>query len=215
MKANKIIRKSCRLLVAAALILTASMNVRAAAIVNPNVRLDVNGGDPLGITAKAVAVGETYGELPVPTRAKHTFIGWCTTEDGTGLLIKEDTVCQTEDEHILYAIWLTKKGAVAKPKPQLELRQGKVRERTDGRLKLRYQRVSKANGYKIQFGTNKKFKKDTYETLTVSKNDNIIFIYGIPPYKTYYVRVKAYRKTATGKRWGKWSKVKKFTSTIR
>lgn len=183
--------------------------------INPNVRLDVNGGESIKVTALAVPVGQPYGELPTPKRSKHTFLGWNTSADGNGVMIAPDTVCTIEGEHIIYAIWLTKKGAVANPEPTLELRDGKARERTDGRLKLRYQRVAKADGYKIRFSTTKTFKKGTYETLTINKNDNIVFIYGVPPYKTYYCKVKAYKKTAKGKRWGSWSKVKKFRTTVK
>lgn len=190
--------------------------VCAASGMNANVRFDPNGGADVSVNAKAVPVGEAYGKLPVPTRSKHKFVGWCTTANGKGAYVTADTICQTEKEHILYAIWKTKKGKIAKARPTLTIRSDdKVVERTDGRLKLRFQRVAKASGYKIRFSTTKKFKKGTYETLTLNRNDNIVFVYGIPPYKTYYVKVRAYKKVGGKKRWGKWSKVKKFTSTVR
>lgn len=195
-------------------VLGCGMSGRAAAW-NANVRFDVNGGQDLNVNAKSVPVGQPYGELPKPFRAGHKFTGWNTKPSGKGVYITADTVCTTEDEHILYAVWVTPKGKTAKAKPTLTMRQGRVAERTDGRLKLRFQKVAKASGYKVRFSTTKKFKKGTYETLTLNKNDNIIFIYGVPPYKTYYVKVKAFQNRSGKKVYGRWSKVKKFTTTVR
>lgn len=187
----------------------------AAEVVNANVRFDVNGGREIKVNAKSVPVGQPYGELPKPSRPDHKFTGWNTQPNGKGEYVTAETVCTTEDEHILYAVWITKKGRIAKAKPTLTIRQGRVAERTDGRLKLRFQKVAKASGYKVRFSTTKKFKKGTYETLTLNKNDNIIFIYGVPPYKTYYVKVRAFQKKGGKKIYGRWSKVKKFTTTVR
>lgn len=69
-----------------------------------------------------------------------------------------------------------------------------------------WKKVSKADGYQLQYATNKKFKakkniqtKKTKYTIKKLKK------------KTYYVRVRAYKLDGQKKVYGKWSKIKKVT----
>ena len=54
---------------------------------------------------KQVAVGETYGTLPVPEKAQYIFGGWWTEPDGGGAEITEDTIVTETADHTLYAKW--------------------------------------------------------------------------------------------------------------
>jgi uncharacterized repeat protein (TIGR02543 family) len=54
-----------------------------------------------------VTLGSPYGTLPKPEREHYGFGGWYTGENGTGDPITEDTVCDKDYDHTLYAKWLT------------------------------------------------------------------------------------------------------------
>ena len=51
-----------------------------------------------------VVFGDTYGELPEPTREGYTFDGWYTEKDG-GELVEAGTEVSGKDAHTLYAHW--------------------------------------------------------------------------------------------------------------
>ncbi|MCQ4023359.1 MULTISPECIES: InlB B-repeat-containing protein [unclassified Ruminococcus] len=70
------------------------------------VSFDPNGGE-LSETSKPVYYGQTYGDLPVPTKANYTFDGWYTAEtDGTK--ITESSVVNALANQTLYAHWSPK-----------------------------------------------------------------------------------------------------------
>ncbi|MBP3567558.1 MAG: InlB B-repeat-containing protein, partial [Lachnospiraceae bacterium] len=68
-----------------------------------NVFFDSTGGS-VGISVKTVSYGETYGELPVPTKDYYTFSGWYTQPEG-GTKILESSKVNISDTTILYAQW--------------------------------------------------------------------------------------------------------------
>ena len=65
------------------------------------------------------------------------------------------------------------------------------------------------SGYQLQYAQNRKFTKKK-KTVTVGKNKHRKIIKRVKKGKTYYVRVRAYRKASGKKVYGKWSKVKKI-----
>ena len=65
------------------------------------------------------------------------------------------------------------------------------------------------SGYQLQYAQNRKFTKKK-KTVTVGKNKLHKIIKKVKKGKTYYVRVRAYRKASGKKVYGKWSKVKKI-----
>lgn len=71
-----------------------------------NVIFDANGGT-VSESKREMFYGETFGELPTPTRDYYTFVGWYTkkevTDDDTA--VTEDTVATTLDDITLYAKW--------------------------------------------------------------------------------------------------------------
>ncbi len=67
------------------------------------VTFDANGGSE--VTAEnRVYYGQTYGDLPVPTRANHGFIGWFTEADG-GMQITSESIVSAHVNQKLYAHW--------------------------------------------------------------------------------------------------------------
>ena len=67
------------------------------------VTFDANGGS-VNTSNKIVKSGETYGELPVPTRVDHTFLGWYTDAYG-GTNVTSTTTVSKLTSHTLYAHW--------------------------------------------------------------------------------------------------------------
>lgn len=68
-----------------------------------NVTFDANGGT-VSTNTREVTYGSPYGELPTPTRAGYTFLGWGTTSGG-GYQIEANTPVYRAENHTLYAIW--------------------------------------------------------------------------------------------------------------
>ncbi len=63
------------------------------------------GEGELETTTKSVTYGDTYGELPEPTRAGYSFFAWFTEEDGGTQITPETKVDITADQ-TLYASWI-------------------------------------------------------------------------------------------------------------
>ncbi len=75
-----------------------------------------------------------------------------------------------------------------------------------GKLKLKWKKVSGANGYQIIYAYNKQFKKA--KKITTKKNT--VMLKGIKDKKVCYVKVRAYKLDSAGKRvYGKYSKKEK------
>ena len=67
------------------------------------VTFDANGG-AVSPQSKTVTNGGAYGDLPVPSRANHTFVGWHTSADG-GERITADSPVSLSSNQTLYAHW--------------------------------------------------------------------------------------------------------------
>ena len=78
-------------------------------------------------------------------------------------------------------------------------------------LVVRYSKVSGAKGYQITYATNSKFTKGKKVVNTTKRTKTI---QKLKKGKTYYVRVRAYKKDSTGRKvYGKYSKVMKVKIT--
>ena len=84
----------------------------------------------------------------------------------------------------------------------------KVTALSGKKAKVTLQKVSGADGYEIVYSTDKKFKKNVKkETVTVTSKTLSKLSKG----KTYYVKVRAYKKDSTGaKIYGSFSSAKKI-----
>lgn len=67
------------------------------------VTFNPNGGGVSPLT-KVVKKGETYKELPIPTKAGYVFDGWFTELDGGTQVLSDSTIISNAD-HTLYAHW--------------------------------------------------------------------------------------------------------------
>ncbi len=81
----------------------------------------------------------------------------------------------------------------------------KVKNKKRKRVKVSWKKLSKVTGYQIQYSVNKKFKK----AKNVSTKKGNYTIKKLKKKKTYYIRVRAYKKNGKKKIYGSWSKVKK------
>lgn len=95
--------------------------------------------------------------------------------------------------------------------PVKEVKPGKVKitslKGAKKQFKVVYKKVSGATGYQISYALNSKFKKA--KTVAVKSNVLKKTIKKLKSKKTYYVRVRAIKKTADSKLVGAWSQVKK------
>ena len=81
-----------------------------------------------------------------------------------------------------------------------------VKSAKAGQLAVKYKKVSKAKGYQIKIGINKKMTKNK----KVAKTKKLVKTFkNLKKGKTYYVKVRAYRKSGKKTVYGKWSAVKK------
>ena len=68
------------------------------------VYFDPNGG-VVSQTSKTVAAGSIVGSMPTPTREGYTFLGWSTSKNTSGLLLKTGDEMVVEKDTTLYAEW--------------------------------------------------------------------------------------------------------------
>ncbi|WP_395028222.1 fibronectin type III domain-containing protein, partial [Robinsoniella sp.] len=72
-----------------------------------------------------------------------------------------------------------------------------------------WKRDKKASGYQVQYSLSKKFAGSKTKVKTVSKNKTTrLELKKLKTRKTYYVRVRSYKKAGNSKVYGNWSKVK-------
>ncbi len=68
-----------------------------------SIKFDANGG-MVSVSSLDIAVGDTYGSLPIPIRDFYDFEGWYTSKSG-GEQITESTVATGSKEITVYALW--------------------------------------------------------------------------------------------------------------
>ena len=135
--------------------------------------------------------------LKAASKKGYAFKGWYTDSKYTK---KITTIAKNSKKNItVYAKWekvVVKKGAVKK-----------VTALSGKKAKVTLQKVSGADGYEIVYSTDKKFKKNVKkETVTGTSKTLSKLSKG----KTYYVKVRAYKKDSTGaKVYGSFSGAKK------
>ena len=160
------------------------------------VKLSGNGGKGKKTTVTCL-YKEVYGTLPKAVRKGYTFKGWYTKKSG-GTKVTAATRVNSTKTITLYAHWSKVSKPKTKPIKSLSGRNGK--------LTVKYGKVSGADGYQIWYGTGRSFqqavkkltKKTNYTSGKLKKN------------RVYYVRIRAYKTDSAGNKvYGKWSNMKK------
>ncbi|MBR1599158.1 MAG: cellulase family glycosylhydrolase [Lachnospiraceae bacterium] len=82
----------------------------------------------------------------------------------------------------------------------------KVKNVKGRKLKVSWKAAADADGYQILYSANKKFKNAKRKTVTSCS----VKISKLKRNKTYYVKLRAYKKSEAGKKFGKYSGVKKI-----
>lgn len=163
------------------------------------VKLNGNGGKSDKSSIK-VKNGNRYGNLPAPRRSGYAFNGWYTAKKG-GKKITSDTVAALQKNQTLYAHW--SKVTTARVK-SIKLSGSKK-----GQMSVKIKSVKGAKGYQITYAENASFKKGK-KTLDTTKSSKKIS--KLKKGRTYYVKVRAYKKDSCGKKiYGKYCKAKKIT----
>jgi uncharacterized repeat protein (TIGR02543 family) len=181
------------------------------------VSFDGNGGS-IEEEPHTVKQGLSYGELPVPVRDGYLFDGWYTQPEG-GEEINCDSIVSLGESHTLYARW-KREGEDAeisnssdtppdssnseKVSTPEKVTWKKSIAKKGKRIQLRWKKVKGADGYQITIAGSRAFKK--------AKNTNTATNKIILKKKkaAQYVRIRAYKKDATGKKvYGAYSRVKK------
>jgi uncharacterized repeat protein (TIGR02543 family) len=177
------------------------------------VSFDGNGGS-IEEEPHTVKQGLSYGELPVPVRAGYLFDGWYTQPEG-GEEINCDSIVSLGESHTLYARW-KKEGedaGVSNSSDSGDLEKATTPEKVTWkksiakkgkRIQLRWKKVKGADGYQLTIAGSRAFKK--------AKNRNTATNKIILKKKkaAQYVKIRAYKKDATGKKvYGAYSRVKK------
>ena len=77
-------------------------------------------------------------------------------------------------------------------------------------MKLKWKKDTKATGYQIYYATKSNFAKKKVITITKSKTSSKT-IKKLKSNKTYYVKMRSYKKVGSKKIYGDWSTVKSVT----
>lgn len=77
-------------------------------------------------------------------------------------------------------------------------------------VKVTWKKVTGASGYQIQVSTSKKFKKSKTKSTTAGSKATSKTIRKLKSRKTYYVRIRAYKKINGKKYYGRFSKIRKI-----
>lgn len=77
------------------------------------------------------------------------------------------------------------------------------------KAKITWKKLSSVSGYQVMYATNKSFTKNK-KTKAVSSSKTSLTVTGLKKGKTYYFKVRSYKKLSNGKKsYGRWSTVKK------
>lgn len=152
---------------------------------------------------KSVTYRKKYGTLPTPVRKGYSFTGWYTQKSGGSKITSSKTVTISKGKtQTLYAHW--KKITVKTPSvTKLSTQKGSA-------VSVGWKKISGVSGYEIAYSQSKKFPSSATQKCFITKSSvSSAKLTGFTKGKTYYFRVRAYKKDALGNRiYGKYSSVK-------
>ena len=144
----------------------------------------MNGGTNHKDNKESYAIGANV-TLKNPTRKNYTFDGWYAESNFKTKITKVDTSKPLVN---VYAKWT--KVSVG----NVTLKS--VKNNKSRQIAVTLKKVSGANGYEVEYSTEKKFKKSKTTKVTTTKVT--CTIKKLKKGKTYYVRVRAFKKDSTG-----------------
>lgn len=166
----------------------------------PNVfTVTFNSDGGTSVNSQSVTEGQKVTAPANPTKNGYTFAGWYNGNT------KYDFSSSVTGNLTLTAKWdkIEEQITVNTPaKPTLKNK--KKRQMT-----ITIKKVAGAAGYQVTYSTDKKFKKKVTKTKPITKNT--LTLKNLKKGKTYYVKVKAYKKDSKGSKvYSKFSKVAKL-----
>ncbi len=187
-----------------------SFTTKQAVIKEYTITFQALGGTVVGSTTLNT-VNQKLLTLPSASRNGYIFEGWYTDFYG-GTKITTSTIFY--ENCTVYAHWSDERQSydsagtdekVSVEKVKLE----SVKSPSKGKMKVSWEWYVSGDGYQIAYSKNRKFPSGK----TAIKNVNCVYssktISKLSKGKTYYVKVRAYKKAGGKKYYGAWSKVKK------
>lgn len=174
---------------------TQRITVTSPAPVTAKLTFDVNGGS-VSTKAKTVKLKAKAGTLPSPARKGYTFTGWYTAKSGGKKVTSASVISKSQK---LYAHWA--KTTVQKASVK------KVTNVKGRKLQININAIKGVKGYQIVYAEKSNFRG--FKKVNTAKTTAVIS--KLAKNKTYYVKVRAYKKDSAGKTvYGAYSTVKKI-----
>lgn len=161
------------------------------------VTFNSDGGTSVG--SQSILDGQKATMPANPQKNGYTFAGWYNGN------IKYDFNSAVTSNLTLTAKWNKKQERITVKTPSKPTLKNKKKKQ----LTITVKKVTGAAGYQVTYSTDKKFKKKVTKNKNITKNT--LTLKNLKKGKTYYVKVKAYKKDSTGKKvYSKFSKVAKL-----
>ena len=161
------------------------------------VAFNSDGGSP--VASQSILDGQKATMPANPQKNGYTFAGWYNGNT------KYDFNSAVTSNLTLTAKWNKKQEQITVKTPSKPTLKNKKKKQ----LTITIKKVTGAAGYQVTYSTDKKFKKKVTKNKNITKNT--LTLKNLKKGKTYYVKVKAYKKDSTGKMvYSKFSKVAKL-----
>lgn len=161
------------------------------------VAFNSDGGSP--VASQSILDGQKATAPANPTKNGYTFAGWY---NGS---VKYDFNTAVTSNLTLTAKWSKNEEKITVKTPSKPTLKNKKKKQ----LTITIKKVTGAAGYQVTYSTDKNFKKKVTKTKNITKNT--LTLKNLKKGKTYYVKVKAYKKDSAGKKvYSKFSKIGKL-----
>lgn len=151
------------------------------------------------VASQSVTEGQKATAPANPSKSGYTFVGWYNGNT------KYDFNSAVTSNLTLTAKWNKNEEQITVKTPSKPTLKNKKKKQ----LTITIKKVTGAAGYQVTYSTDKKFKKKVTKTKNITKNT--LTLKKLKKGKTYYVKVKAYKKDSAGRKvYSKFSKVAKL-----
>lgn len=151
------------------------------------------------VASQSVTEGQKATAPANPSKSGYTFVGWYNGNT------KYDFNSAVTSNLTLTAKWNKNEEQITVKTPSKPTLKNKKKKQ----LTITIKKVTGAAGYQVTYSTDKKFKKKVTKNKNITKNT--LTLKKLKKGKTYYVKVKAYKKDSAGRKvYSKFSKVAKL-----